>query len=76
MYIQNVFYRDGVNDKIFTANAGLNYNLAKNLDTYLTAYYLKQRQSSEQIINDPLITGPSSNAVVMIGIRRKLGSGG
>ena len=64
----------GGKDRIWGANAGLNYNVSKNLDTYLTAFY-QNRQSSGEVITDPLIVGPSSYAVVMIGARRKFGTG-
>lgn len=73
----------GGQDRIVTATAGLNYNLAKHLDTYLTVSYL-QRQSSGQIVpnvlfipngtNVPFVTsGNLTDLVTMIGIRRTFG---
>ena len=73
----------GGQDRVVTVNAGLNYNLAKHLDTYLTISYL-DRQSSGQVFttvpsvtNVPFVTnlpsvvsGPLTDFTTIIGIRR------
>jgi uncharacterized protein (PEP-CTERM system associated) len=55
----------GGHDRIFTADAGLSYAMAKNLNSYITGQYLR-RQSSDQIVPDV----PLSELSAIVGIRR------
>ena len=55
----------GGHDRILTADTGLTYMLAEDLNCYLTGRYLRRESRSQIISNVPL-----SEEVVLIGIRR------
>ena len=64
----------GGQDRIITATAGLSYQLAKNLNSYLTASYLQRQSSGETLTNVPFVTNvPLTDFTTIIGIRRTFG---
>jgi uncharacterized protein (PEP-CTERM system associated) len=64
----------GGQDRIITANAGLTYNVAKHLDTYLTISYLQRQSTGEIVTTVPFVTNaPLTDFTTMIGVRRTFG---
>ena len=55
----------GGNDRILTAEAGLNYTLSTNVNCYVTGRYLQRQSSGQTVDNVPL-----TDFLAIVGVRR------